>query len=183
MFRFRIKDWMILNVVLAIVLAGAITLKKSGLVLNVLAVAFLVSMLLPLLLAEIYLYGQGKGTWYRLRHPIKRRPTPAIGRYQELFATLDSARGLVKPEAETEPARPRTQLFGAGDSARPVSRARILLDVAQRLAESGRVQAAEKVYRQVLEDYGDSTAAREGLEQLARRGGRSERGAGSPLDA
>ncbi len=150
---------MILNAVLAIVLAAAIALGSFA-ALTTIGFVVAVFVVLPLAWVEIYLHSKQKGTWYRWRHPRPRR-----SRYVRPInippyrgpAPFPGAGGSVAGEPPSLP--PRTRLFESGDPSDPVSRASILLKVASRLEASGRVGAAVTTYRQVVDAFADTPEA------------------------
>jgi hypothetical protein len=57
-------------------------------------------------------------------------------------------------------------LFESGDPSEPVSRASLLLKVASRLESSGRVGAAVRIYRQVIDAYGETPEAMGAAQRL-----------------
>jgi hypothetical protein len=161
MFHHRIKDLLILNAVLAIVLASAIALNSF------VAVAFIafvtaVTIVLPVVLIESYLYRRKRGWWYLWRHPAAPRP-----RYKPSNYPIPYPRVLpFEAEGESLSSRNRTQLFQSGDRAEPVSRVSILLKVAGQLEASGRTGAATRVYQQVIESAADTPESREAVHRL-----------------
>jgi hypothetical protein len=168
MFRHRIKDLMILNAVLAIVLAAGIALKSFA-ALTTIGFVVAVFVVLPLAWVEIYLYSKQKGTWYRLRHPRPRRPRYVppmnIPPYRGP-APFPGAGESVAGEPPLLP--PRTRLFESGDPSDPVSRASILLKVASRLETAGRIGAAVRTYEQILREFGGTPEAQDAARRLQR---------------
>jgi hypothetical protein len=166
MFRHRIKDLMIVNAVLAIVLAAGIALKSFTAV-TIIALVVAVFVVLPVAWVETYLYGRKKGTWYRLRHP--RPPRPRYVRPMNIPpyrgpAPFPGAGESVAGEPPSLP--PRTRLFESGDPSDPVSRASILLKVASQLEASGRVGAAVRTYRQIVDGFADTPEATTAAQHL-----------------
>jgi hypothetical protein len=154
MFRYRIKDFMIANVVLALTLAAAIALGSFA-ALGVIAFVVGTFIVLPVVLVEIYVYRRKQGLWYRWRHPLAPRP-----RYEAPTDPLPYPRVLpFGEEGESLLARPRTHLFDSGDRSDPVSRVSILLKVAGQLERSGRIGAAARVYQQVIDAGADAPEA------------------------
>jgi hypothetical protein len=156
---------MIVNAVLAVVLAAGIALKSFA-ALTTIGLVVAVFVVLPLAWVEIYLHSKQKGTWYRLRHPRPARPRYVrptnIPPYRGP-APFPGAGESVPGEPPSLP--PRTRLFESGDPSDPVSRASILLKVAIRLEASGQVGAAVRTYRQVVDAFADTPEA----ETAARR--------------
>jgi hypothetical protein len=173
-FRHRIKDLMILNAVLAITLALSMALNNAisnkikvirALVAGLVALPFLMVVIVgPLALVEMYLYRKKKGTWYRMQNPAKPRP-----RYQRLTDLPPFDPRMPVPSfLEEPPSQPqsRTRLFEASSASEPVSRASILLNVASRFEASGRMDAAAKVYHQILERFPNAAEARDAAHRL-----------------
>jgi hypothetical protein len=166
MFHYRIKDLMILNAVLAIVLAAAIALG-SFTALTTIALVVAVFVVLPLAWVEVYLYRRKKGTWYRWRHPRPRRPRYVRPINIPPYRGPAPFPGADKSVAGEPPSLPsRTRLFESGDPSDPVSRASILLKVASQLEASGRVGAAVRTYRQVVEGFADTPEAKTAAQRL-----------------
>lgn len=180
--RFRIKDLMVLNGVVALVMAAGVLLG-SFVVVGMLAGMAGLFVVLPVVLVEIYLYRRGNGVVYRWRHPAPRRPrfvpptVPLAARGGGRFVGLERI-----AEEERRP-RTRTRLFESAststsvsaEGARPPSRASLLLDVAAKLEDSGKASAARAVYQQVIDRFADSAevrTARDRLHAIANRGAR-----------
>ena len=169
-FRHRIKDLMILNAVLAISLGLSMALSNRiqnklqilrALVALVVALPFLILVIIgPLAVVEMYLYRKKKGTWYRLQNP--RKPPPRYERPTDLPPYFSSV------PVQDEPSKPRlrTRLFEAGSPSEPVSRASILMTVASRFETSGRMNAAAKIYHQVLERFPNAAEAQDAAHRL-----------------
>ena len=174
----RIRTYLIVNIVFAILMVLVMAVRsdlRTGrhMVFNVFLVivfssifAALVSV--PIALVEIYLYRKKKGVWYDLKQG-PRRPAPD-------FAALRGE--LVRRKSEAYRARlargdevitshgDRTALFESNSGDGPVSRAALLLNVAIKLERSGKREAAERSYRQIIERFADSPPAREAAQRL-----------------
>jgi hypothetical protein len=179
MFPKRIRTYLILNVASAFVLVIIMAVKphlKSGrhliadlMMLIAFAFFFATLVVLPLALVEIYLYRKKKGVWYDMKQG-PRRPAPD-------FAALPDERVRRKNEAlrarlargvePTTSPEDRTTLFQSHLPDGSVSRAALLLNVAVKLEGSGKREAAERCYRQIVERFGGSPPAREAAERLA----------------
>jgi hypothetical protein len=170
MFRHRIKDLMILNAVLAISLGLSMALSNriqnklqilQALVAGVAALPFLILVIVgPFALVEIYLYRKKHGFWYHWQNPTKPRP-----RYQRP-TDLPPYFPPVPVQDEPSRQRSRTRLFEAKSSSKSVSRASILLTVASRFEASGRMDAAAKIYHQVLERFPNAAEAQDAAHRL-----------------
>jgi hypothetical protein len=57
-------------------------------------------------------------------------------------------------------------LFEASSPSDPVSRASLLLTVASKLEKSGRMEAAARVYHQILKDFARTAQARDAAHRL-----------------
>lgn len=178
--RFRIRDLMVLNGVVALVMAAGVLLG-SFVVVGMLAGMAGLFVVLPVVLVEIYLYRRRNGLVYRWRHPAPRRPrfvpptVPLAARGGGRFVGLE---GMA--EEERRP-RTRTRLFesaapvsasasvsvsGSASGGGPPSRASLLLDVAAKLEDSGKASAAVAVYQQVVDRFADSAEARTARDRL-----------------
>ncbi len=170
MFRHRIKDLMILNAVLAMTLALSMALSQRiqnklqilrALVSGLVAFPLLMLVIIgPLALVEMYLYRKKKGSWYRMQNPPKAPP-----RYQRP-TDLPPYYPRVPVQGELSNQTSRTRLFEASSPSEPVSRASILLAVASRFEASGRMDAAAKIYHQVLERFPNAAEAQDAAHRL-----------------
>lgn len=179
MFPKRIRTYLILNVASAFLLVVIMAVRphlKSGrhLIADLMMVfAFLVFfatiVVLPLVLVEIYLYRKKKGVWYDMKQE-PRRPAPDFAApLGELDRRKNEAfRGrLARGEELITSGEDRTQLFESKPGDGSVSRAALLLNVAVKLEGSGKREAAETCYRQIVERFAGSPPAREAAQRLA----------------
>ncbi len=174
--RFRIRDLMVLNGVVALVMAAGVLLG-SFVAVGMLAGMGGLFIVVPVVLVEIYLYRRKNGVVYRWRHPAPRRPrfvpptVPLAARGGGRFVGLDE---LADAERRPRvPARLFESVAGSGAASTsaeggPPSRASLLLDVAAKLEDSGKVVAAIAVYQQVIDRFADSAEARAARDGLAR---------------
>lgn len=178
--RFRIRDLMVLNGVVSLVMAAGVLLG-SFVVVGMLAGMAGLFVVLPVVLVEIYLYRRGNGVVYRWRHPAPRRPrfvpptVPLAARGGGRFVGLE---GIA---AEERRPRTRTRLFesasasASAEGAGPPSRASLLIDVAAKLEDSGKASAAVAVYQQVVDRFADSAEVRTARDRLQAIAGRERR--------
>jgi hypothetical protein len=175
-FRYRIKDLMIANAVLAGVLAAVMTLGHLA---YVIPASTVVALLIfgPLAWVETYLYRKKKGAWYRWKHP-RMRPRHDLVTFDlpPRYPRAPFPGSGLSQEGDPSEKRARTRLFEATSSSEPVSRASLLLTVALKLEKAGRADAATKVYDQLLKDFAGTAPARDAARRL-----RSLRGQGVPL--
>jgi hypothetical protein len=175
----RIRTYLIANVVFALlmlVVMAARTDLRTGrhLVLNVVLIivfsSFLAALVgVPLALVEIYLYRKKKGVWYDLKQG-PRRPAPEfaalpgelVRRKREAFRAR-----LARGEEPNTSHEDRTTLFESKPGDGPVSRAALQLKLAVELERSGKREAAERCYQQIIERFADSPPARQAAERLA----------------
>jgi hypothetical protein len=161
MFRHRIKDLMIANAVLAIALGIAITmgryLYQVGLIMGII----LVVIVGPVIWVETYLYRKKHGIWYRSMNPRKPRP-----QYQPMTDLPPYYPPVSADEEPPSKGRYRTRLFEKTSPSEPVSRASLLYKVASRFETSGSMDAAAKIYRQILEHYGNTPEAQDAAHRL-----------------
>jgi hypothetical protein len=165
MFRHRIKDLMIVNAALAVVLGAAIALGSFTAVVSIGTVTVTL-VVLPVLWVESYLYRKKNGIWYRWRHPIKPRPRHVAPIDPATYRRLIPFHGAGEPVPAEPPPRPRTRLFESGDLSEPVSRVSLLLKVASRLETSGRIGAAMRVYQQVIDNHAETPEAQTAAHRL-----------------
>jgi hypothetical protein len=175
----RIRTYLIANIVFAILMVVVMDVRtdlRTGrhLVFNVLMIIafsslFAVLTVVPLALVEIYLYRKKKGVWYDLKQG-PRRPAPdfaalpgELGRRKSDALRARLARGE-EPMVNHEN---RTALFESSPGDEQVSRAALLLTVAVKLEGSGKREAAQTCYRQIVERFADSPAGREAAQRLA----------------
>ncbi len=181
-FRYRIRDLMILNAVMAFSLglgmAMSQLLSKNTLLARALTTSLIVlpaTMLVivgPVALVELYLYRRKKGTWYGLQNPTKPRP-----QYQRPTGLPPVDPRMPVPaflEDHPSPPRSRTRLFESSSPSEPVSRASLLLTLAGRFEDAGRIDAAAKVYHQILDRFADAAEAQDAACRLRRLGAKKE---------
>jgi hypothetical protein len=160
MFRHRIKDLMIVNAVLAISLGIAITLGRYLFQVGLIVGIILVTVVAPVAWVETYLYRKRHGLWYRSMNPRKPRP-----RYRPM-TDLPYYPPVSDHEEPASKARDRTRLFEKATRPAPFSRASLLLDVASRFETSGSLDAAAKIYRQILDHFENSPEAQDAARRL-----------------
>jgi hypothetical protein len=175
----RIRTYLIVNIVFAVFMVVVMAMRTDlrtgrNLVFNVvslIAIASLVAALvaLPLAIVEIYLYRMKKGVWYDLKQG-QRRPAPD---FADLPGELVRRKGeafrarLARGEDLLTSHEDRTTLFESNAADGPVSRAALQLKLAVKLERSGKREAAERSYRQIIERFADSPPAREAAQRLA----------------
>ncbi len=123
----------------------------------------------PFAIVEIYLYRRKKGTWYEWKHQTRARRSDRSMSPDERWYWRSEAyrvRTALAPKLRAE-RRPRTQLFQEQDPVDAVSRPAILMTVADRFERSGKREAAERCYVQVVERFPDSPQAKEAARRLA----------------
>jgi hypothetical protein len=161
----QIRTYLIVNIVFAVVMVVFMAMETHLVLLLFLAALIVV----PVALVEIYLYPKKKGIWYELKQG-PRRPAPdfaavpgeLVRRKSEAFrARLASGEESIKSHED------RTTLFESNPGDGPVSRAALQLNVAVKLEQSGKREAAETCYRQIIERFADSLPAREAARRLA----------------
>ncbi|MGP0063188.1 MAG: tetratricopeptide repeat protein [Isosphaeraceae bacterium] len=161
MFRHRIKDLMIVNAVLAVGLSIAIALGRYLFQVGLIMGICLVLIVVPVIWVETYLYRKKHGIWYRSMNPPKPRP-----RYQPM--TDIPYYPPVSAEEGPSQGRQRTRLFEKDSPSEPVSRASLLFNVAGRFEASGSMDAAAKIYQQILDHYGTTPEAKDAAYRLHR---------------
>jgi hypothetical protein len=166
----RIRTIMVANVPVALALVLFINFKTQ--VINVayrfadaswlvlVYALFAILMTAPVALVEVYLYRKKKGVVYDLiiAPPRRRRePVPRLGgrRYPR-----------TSQSESTTPSRPRTRLFESSSATESVSRPALLLSVGDKLARSGKNEAARRCYQQIIERFAGAREAQDASMRL-----------------
>jgi hypothetical protein len=174
----RLRTYLIINVVTAVFMGIVMAVRselRTGhyLFIDVALIIVFSSMLAamtvgPFALVEIYLYRKRKGLWYKWKHaPIKSSPDLAtdpgeLRRRRKEAIRVRSSRGDRFALAGED----RTCLFEMNFRADPVSRASLLLSVADEFERSGKRAAAERCYRQIVQRFAGSPEAMEAAGRL-----------------
>ncbi len=178
----RIRTYLIVNVVFAMVMVGVMAVRtdlRTGrqLIFNVVLILLFSSLFavlagLPMALVEIYLYRKRKGIWYDFNNKPRRPAADFAADTGELARRKSEAiRGrLAHRELASPSHQNRTTLFERKSGDEPVSRGALLLNVAEKLEQSGKREAAETCYRQIIERFAQSPAAHEAARRLASPG-------------
>jgi len=130
---------------------------------------FAALVVVPLAIVEIYLYRQKKGVWYELKQGPRRPPAD----FDALSGELDRRKNeafrarLARGEEPNRNRKDRKALFESKPRDGPVSRAALLLNVAVKLEGSGKREAAETCYKQIVERFAGSPPALEAAQRLA----------------
>jgi hypothetical protein len=130
-----------------------------------------VVVIVPLVWIEAYLYQKKKGVLYQWRNPPRaRRPISAAelaspARLSAEAAALRKAYG----EGWSFRKRQRSRLFETATQSDNVSRATLLLTVAEKLERKGRRDAAMGCYRQIVQRFPETDQARDATVRLTRR--------------
>jgi hypothetical protein len=162
----RIRNLMALTALAAFLLA--VGRNPIGLLV---VLSILVVVVVPVVLLESYLYHKGKGVFYEWTHGTRRRrrarpaeralepdPSPEKAALRRTYGVEWSSR-----------ARLRSRLFQEAPPSETVSRAAILLTVAEQMEQSGRPDAARECYRQILRRFSHTQEARQAEERLGAR--------------
>jgi hypothetical protein len=123
----------------------------------------------PFALIEIYLYRQKKGVWYEWKNQT-RRPLRDLAMSPEERQHWKSEAYRARLAQSGEPSQnhgDRTRLFEPTNAPDPVSRAALLMTVADTLERSGKREAAERCYLQITERFANSPQAEEAGRRLA----------------
>ena len=178
----RIRTYLTFNLVLAVLMAVVMAVRaelRTGrfLLIDVFLFIFYSSVLASLFfgpfgVVEIYLYRRKKGVWYewknRTRRPRRDRAMSSEERRhwksEAYRARLSQAAS--RPEDDASTARVCLKQNAAAD---PVSRAALLMTVADRFERSGKREAAERCYLQIIERFADSPQAQEAARRLSDR--------------
>ena len=175
----RIRTYLICNLALAVLMAVVLAVRtelRSGhfLIIDIFLIIFYAVVLAsgtvgPFALIEIYLYRQKKGIWYEWKNQTRRPPRDQATSAAQLQHWKSEAH-RVRLAQGSEPARSqsnRTRLFEPNDATDPVSRAALLMIVADKLERSGKREAAERCYVQITERFADSPEACEAARRLS----------------
>jgi hypothetical protein len=175
----RLRTYLIVNVVIAIlmgiVLAVRTELRTGRYLLIDVGLILLFSSALAALtfgqlaLVEIYLYRKRKGMWYDWKNGPRRQHPDRVSDPHEVAHWKNEARRARLSRQDPPPAdgRDRTRLFEAADPTEKVSRASLLLKIADKLERSGKREAAEECYRQIVQRFADSPEAAHAAQRLA----------------
>jgi hypothetical protein len=175
----RIRTYLFLNVTLAVSMSVVLAVRselRSGrhnLIDVGLLIVFALSLGLfvfgPLSLVERYLSRRKKGVWYAWRHGIGRRRDDEILSPEERRSRKSEAvrARLLKGMGAEPEHRHRTRLFEGENAAEAVSRAALLMTVADKFERTGKRDAAVRCYRQIQERFPDSPEASDAVSRLA----------------
>jgi hypothetical protein len=161
----RIRTYLIGNIVIAVLLVVFMAMRAS-----IVSLLFIVAlMVVPFVLVEFYLYPKKRGIWYDLKHG-PRHPAPDFVALRGELVRRKSEALQARLATGDEPimgGEDRTKLFESSRGDGSVSRAALQLNVAVTLELSGKREAAERSYRQIIERFADSPPAREAAQRLA----------------
>ena len=175
----RIQTYLTFNLALAVVMAVVMAVHaelKTGhfLVIDLLLFAFYSVVLYSLFfgpfgIVEIYLYRRKKGAWYKWRNQTRHRLHDREGNLEERMHWKSEAfrARLSQSQQPQEDHGNRTRLFETTNAADPVSRAALLMTVADKFERSGKREAAERCYLQITERFVDSPQAPEAARRLS----------------
>jgi hypothetical protein len=161
----RIRTYLVVNIVIAVLLVVFMAMRASIALLLFIAALVVV----PLVLVEVYLYPKKKGIWYDMKHGSRHRAPDFAAQPGELVRRKSEAlkARVASGEEPIKSGEDRTTLFESSPGEGLVSRATLQLNVAATLERSGKREAAERSYRQIIERFADSPPAREAAQRLA----------------
>jgi hypothetical protein len=175
----HIRTYLIANVALAVLMAVVMAVRtelRSGhfLFIDIFLIIFYASVLAsltvgPFALIEIYLYRKKKGVWYEWKNGARRLPHQLAANAAQLQHWRSEAlrARLARGAEPSQTGRNRTRLFERNDAADPVSRAALLMTVADKLERSGKREAAERCYLQITQRFAGSPQAQEAAQRLS----------------
>jgi hypothetical protein len=175
----RIRTYLTLNLALAVLMAVVMAVRSElttgrFLMIDFLLFAFYSLVLCSLFIGpfgviELYLYRRKKGAWYEWRNRTRPgRSDRAMNLAERRYWKSEAYRiRLAQGSKPQEDHRNRTRLFETSGPTDPVSRAALLMTVADKLERSGKREAAERCYLQITERFADSPQAREAGRRLA----------------
>jgi hypothetical protein len=179
MFPQRIRTYLTFNVAIAvamaIVMAVRAEFKNSHFqVIDFVLFGFYSAVLLslffgPIVVVEVYLYRRKKGAWYEWRNPMGRpRHDRTMSSEERRHWKSEAFRSrLFQSGQPQDDHRDRTRLFENTSAADTVSRAALLMTVADKFERSGKREAAERCYLQITQRFGDSPQAPEAARRLS----------------
>jgi hypothetical protein len=174
-----IRTYLTVNLALAVLMAIVMAVRselRSGrfLFIDIFLLIFYALVLAsltvgPFALIEIYLYRKKKGVWYEWKNGTRRQPHELAANAAELQHWKSEAlrARLARGAEPSQSGRNRTRLFEPNDAADPVSRAALLMTVADKLERSGKREAAERCYLQITQRFADSPQAQEAAQRLS----------------
>jgi hypothetical protein len=123
----------------------------------------------PFILVEAYLYRRKKGTWYEWKNQTRRRRGDhAISPEEQKHWKSEALRARLSQGSQPRADHgSRTRLFEDNNAGEAVSRAALLMTVADQFEQSGKREAADRCYVQITERFADSPQAREASRRLA----------------
>jgi hypothetical protein len=174
----RLRTIMIVNLAVA-VLMGILMPARPAIARNGSVIANTILLLLgasvigavltvPMVLVQMYLYPKKRGLWHVWENGPNRRSgvdggLPAHVRYpRSPEATSLRSHWQRVLSAKT----PRTQLFEAAPATESVSRAALLLTVAQQMETSGKKEAARTCFRQIIDRFAATPEAHEAARRI-----------------
>jgi hypothetical protein len=174
-----IRTYLTVNLALAVLMAIVMAVRselRSGrfLFIDIFLIIFYALVLAsltvgPFALIEIYLYRKKKGVWYEWKNGTRRQPHELAANAAELQHWKSEAfrARLARGAEPSQSGRDRTRLFEPNDAADPVSRAALLMTVADKLERSGKREAAERCYLQITQRFAGSPQAQEAAQRLS----------------
>jgi hypothetical protein len=175
----HIRTYLTFNLVVAVLMAVVMVVRmelKSGnfLLIDYLLFSFYTLILAviffgPLGIVEIYLYRQKKGVWYAWKNRTRNRRLDRERnlderRYWKNAAVLARLSRNDRPQAAPSN---RTSLFPTETAGDSVSRAALLMRVADRFERSGKREAADRCYLEITERFANSPQAEEAARRLS----------------
>jgi hypothetical protein len=179
LFPKRIRTYLTFNLVLAVVMAIVMAVRtelKTGrfLLIDLIMFGFyslVLSSLVfgPLVVVELYLHRRKKGVFYAWRHrTVYLRRQTGMSDEEHRHRKSEAYRARLSQGAQAEGCHSnRTRLFEDSKRDDRVSRAALLMIVADAFERSGKREAAERCYLQITQRFADSSQAREAARRLA----------------
>jgi hypothetical protein len=174
-----IRTYLTVNLALAVLMAIVMAVRselRSGrfLLIDLFLFAFYCLVLSsifvgPFAIIEIYLYRRKKGAWYAWMNQGKNpRRDREINLEERRYWKSEAFRARLGRGSQAQDEHgDRTRLFETGNSADAVSRAALLMNVADKFERSGKREAAERCYLQITQRFADSPQAQEAAQRLS----------------
>jgi hypothetical protein len=175
----HIRTYLIFNLSLAVLMAVVIAVRtelRTGrfLVIDLLLLALSWTVLSsivfgPFAVVEIYLYRRKKGVWYEWKNRTgHRRREREISSEERRYWKSEAYRARLSHGGQTRgDDRKRSRLFPDTNLADGVSRAALLMTVADNFDQSSKKEAAERYYQQIIQQFADSPQAQEAGRRLS----------------
>jgi hypothetical protein len=183
LFPRRLRTIMIVNVVVAVFMVTLIWLNggaggRGSLIMSTIMLLLALSVIgaiitLPMVLVQMYLYPKKHGLWYAWENRSQRGLDAGPQVPAHILYPRSAAAAALRSQWERllSTKTVRTRLFEGGPATDSVSRAALLLTVAEQMEQAGKKEAARTCYRQIIDRFGATREAEEAAQRVDALGG------------